>query len=169
MKSIATNLLLFVLVFMLSCAQTKNKQNAENVQQENKKLITHIYKMFETGDITMLEDIIHPDFIDHTQDQLIVQTGLEGLIELIRVNSTAFPELLVKVYNISAEGDMVYSHFNFSGKNTGMIHNSAPTQKFIDINGVDIIRVKDGKIIEHWGYWDTLKVLNQLGELEAVN
>ncbi len=123
-----------------------------------------IYRMFETGDITGIENYVSINMVEHTPDPLILQEGIEGLKEMIRLNHIAFPDLKMKVFNISAEGDLVYSHFNFSGANSGPIRESTPTMKFIDINGVDIIRVKDGKIVEHWGYWDTLKFINQFGE-----
>lgn len=160
----------FILIIFLlsSCTQIRNNDKARSALQENKNLLLAIYKMFESGDVDGIEDYVHPDFVDQTQDPLIIQTGIDGLKELIRINTVAFPDLKIKVYNISAEGDLVYAHFNMSGKNSGPIRNASPTMQHIDINGVDIIRVKDGKIIEHWGYWDTLKFINQLGEISSA-
>ena len=153
-----------ILILFSSCERKSFEQKSEERRQENKNIVGHIYKMFETGDLAGLENYVHQELIEHTPDPLIVPTGIEGVKELIQINRTAFPDLRMKVYNISAEGDMVYSHFNFKGTNTGMIRESHPTMKQIDIDGVDVMRIKDGKISEHWGYWDTMKFLNQLGK-----
>ncbi len=122
--------------------------------------------MFETGDLTDIENYVHNSMVENTPDPNILPTGIEGVKELIRTNYIAFPDMKVRVYNMSAEGDRMYVHFNFSGTNTGPIRNNGPTMKSINIDGVDIFRFKNGKIVEHWGYWDTLKFINQLGQDE---
>lgn len=120
--------------------------------------------MFESGDVSQLDKFVVKDMNEHTPDPLIIPTGIEGLKELIRVNHIAFPDLKIKVYNITGEGDLIYTHFNWSGTNTGPIRDAEPTMKSINIDGVDIIKIYNGKIIEHWGYWDAIKFLNQLGQ-----
>ncbi len=151
-------------VFLFSCSSQNQETHKEETVKANKLLLGNIYKMFETGDVSQIEKYIHVNMIEHTPDPMIVQTGIEALKELIRVNHIAFPDLKIKVYNISGEGDLIYSHFNWAATNTGPIRSDEPTMRSINIDGVDIIKVKDGKITEHWGYWDALKFLNQLGQ-----
>ncbi|TAH40971.1 MAG: hypothetical protein EYC69_09665 [Bacteroidetes bacterium] len=150
--------------FLFACSSQEHEKNRHDTVQANKLLLGYIYKMFETGDIDQIHKFVHVDMMEHTPDPLIVQTGIEGLKELIRVNHIAFPDLKIKVYNISGEGDFIYAHFNWAATNTGPIRSAEPTMRSVNIDGVDIIKVKDGKIVEHWGYWDALKFLNQMGQ-----
>lgn len=150
-------------ILLHSCSVGQDEKQKKRILEDNRNIIGHIYSKFESGDVNALDNYVDENLIEHTPDPLILQKGIDGLKELIRINHNAFPDLKIKVYNISVEGDLAYSHFNWRGTNTGPIRTSAPTMKIIDIDGVDIIRIKDGKIIEHWGYWDTLKFLNQLG------
>ena len=153
---------LFSLAILLIFVSCKSGSDHE-LMTGNKNVISAVYKIFETGDASKLEEYVHEELLEHTPDPMIVSTGIEGLKEFIRINHIAFPDLKVKVYNMTAEGDLVYVHFNFSGTNTGPIRNAKPTMRTIDIDGVDIVRIVDGKIAEHWSYWDTLKLTNQLG------
>jgi predicted ester cyclase len=148
------------LVFIfISC----DRRPDQEIKTANKNAVSSIYKMFESGDLSNLDEYVHKEMLEHTPDPMIIQTGIEGLKELIRINHIAFPDLKIKVYNMTAEGDLVYTHFNFSGTNTGPIHHAEPTFRSIDIDGVDIVKIVDGKIAEHWSYWDTVKFINQLG------
>ncbi len=158
------NISLLLIIFLSSCSSESERKLSDESLEENKRVIGNIYKMFETGDVSQIDKYVERDMNEHTPDPLIIPTGIEGLKELIRVNHIAFPDLKIKVYNITAEGDLVYAHFNWAATNTGPIREIEPTLRSIDIDGVDIIRIKDGKISEHWGYWDAIKFLNQLGQ-----
>ena len=63
---------------------------------------------------------------------------------------------------------MMYVHFNMKGTNTGGMGPDMPaTNKAMDVNGVDIIRFENGKAMEHWGYWEESKMMQQLGMAPA--
>ncbi|REJ82882.1 MAG: hypothetical protein DWQ44_01830 [Bacteroidetes bacterium] len=161
-------LFLILFAFLFSSCSDSNA-NQENKTELNKKTVSIIYGMFESGNTEGIENYVHPYMIDYTLDPAIMQKGIEGLVELISVNKQAFPDLKIKVYNMSAEGDYVYAHFNFNGTYTGSLGNIPSSGRKIDIDGVDVIRLKDGKIVEHWGYWDTQKFLIQMGRTNPDN
>lgn len=60
-------------------------------------------------------------------------------------------------------GDTVLAYFTTTGTNSGPFMGKPATNKTISFEGVDIIRVKNGKAVEHWGVYDNLKMMQQLG------
>jgi predicted ester cyclase len=62
-----------------------------------------------------------------------------------------------------AEGDKVVSRGSWTGPHTGPLGNIPPTGKKVTVSGIDIIRVANGKIVEHWEATDSLGLLTQLG------
>ncbi len=62
-----------------------------------------------------------------------------------------------------AEGDKVVSRGSWTGTHTGPLGNIPPTGKKVMVSGIDIIRVANGKIVEHWEATDSLGLLPQLG------
>jgi len=66
-----------------------------------------------------------------------------------------------------AEGDTVVVRGTTSGTQTGAMQGIPPTGKKFTISGIDIFRVVDGKIVEHWDAVDQLGMLQQLGVIPA--
>ncbi len=123
-----------------------------------------IYAMFSTGDATGMEDCIAQDFVEHSPPPPgITTTGMQGLKDMIPMMHTAYPDMKMTILSSAMNGDMAYVHYNQKGTNSGAMGPMPATGKAIDINGVDIIRWKDGKAVEHWGYWDETTMMQQLG------
>jgi predicted ester cyclase len=66
-----------------------------------------------------------------------------------------------------AEGDRVVTKKTFTGTHTAELNGIPPTGKRVSITYVDILRLRDGKIIEHWLSMDQLSFMQQLGVLPA--
>ncbi|WP_442796128.1 ester cyclase [Pelobium manganitolerans] len=77
----------------------------------------------------------------------------------------AFPDLKVEIYDQIAEGDKVTTRKAIVGTHTGVLMGIAPTGKQIKIDVIDIVRLKDGKYMEHWGI-NTLQTV--IAELKKV-
>lgn len=76
---------------------------------------------------------------------------------------TAFPDIVVTIDDIFAEGDKVVARCSIEAKHTGEMHGIAPTNSPVDFTGMAIVRVKNGKIVEAWNSFDFLKMSQQLG------
>jgi steroid delta-isomerase-like uncharacterized protein len=79
----------------------------------------------------------------------------------------AFPDSQVTVDDMIAEGDRVVTKKTFSGTHTAELNGIPPTGKRVSITYVDILRLRDGKIIEHWLSMDQLNFMQQLGALPS--
>ena len=71
------------------------------------------------------------------------------------VSECAFGEFL-------AEGDLVAFTWTLSGIHNGPLAGIAPTGKHLALSGINVERMKDGKIVEHWSQFDLEGVMGQI-------
>jgi steroid delta-isomerase-like uncharacterized protein len=76
---------------------------------------------------------------------------------------SAFPDSYVTIEDMIAEGDRVVTKKTFNGTHTGELNGIPPTGNRVSIQYVDIMRVRDGQIVEHWLSMDQLSFMQQLG------
>jgi predicted ester cyclase len=67
------------------------------------------------------------------------------------------------VEDIVAEGDKVVTRGTFSGTHKGEFMGINPTGKRISVGVIEILRIADGKMVEHWNLVDSLGMMQQLG------
>jgi predicted ester cyclase len=77
----------------------------------------------------------------------------------------AFPDCRFTIDDMIAEGDQVVTKKTFTGTHTADLNGIPPTGKRVTLQFVDIMRVRDGQIVEHWLAMDQLSFMQQLGVL----
>ena len=81
-----------------------------------------------------------------------MDNGPQGMIyffnEILR---PAIPDVKVEIHQQVAEGELVTTRKTISGTHTGTLLGIPASGKMISIDVIDIVRVKDGKYVEHWG------------------
>jgi steroid delta-isomerase-like uncharacterized protein len=87
----------------------------------------------------------------------------EGQKQRIASFHQGLPDVHLTLEDMVAEGDKVVFRINLHGTHTGTLLGVPPTGKQVTISAIDIARLADGKIVEHWGQMDTLGLLQQLG------
>jgi steroid delta-isomerase-like uncharacterized protein len=75
----------------------------------------------------------------------------------------AFPAVKATVEDLMADGDKVVARVSIRGTHQGAFRGIAPSGKQIEVTGINIFRIANGKLMEHWGLTDRLAVLQQLG------
>jgi predicted ester cyclase len=121
---------------------------------------TLIEEGFNHGHLDALHEIVAPDLIEH---QVGAEPGLDGLKSLIAGLRTPFPDLNLEVQSTATDGEMVWARLRARGNNTGPFYGRLATGRSMDITVIDVVRVADGRIVEHWGVADRLTMLEQLG------
>lgn len=76
---------------------------------------------------------------------------------------TGFPDEKVSIIDQFAKGDKVFTYFSWTGTHQGNFMGVAPTGKQVKVEGMDIWRVQDGKLIENWVIMDGMGLMIQLG------
>ncbi|TAH40972.1 MAG: hypothetical protein EYC69_09670 [Bacteroidetes bacterium] len=154
-----------ICTFLMSCS-TQTKDVVDDKPAMNKATMSKIYEAFNSGNTADLGNLVDANLIEHQPDPNIKETGLEGLKKTIDLYRSSFPDLKMNVLSMTAEGDLVTTHFNMSGTNSGPMGEMPATNKTMNIDGVDIIKFKDGKAVEHWGYYEEMKMMEQLGLMQ---
>ena len=122
-----------------------------------------VEKGFGNADMVVIDQFIHDNWIEH---QLTLQGGKEVLKKAILSLEKGFPNRIYELTNYSVNGDMVWVHYKFSAIHAGSFMGIEPTGKKITIDVMDIARIKDNQIVEHWGIPDRFTLLMQLGFLQ---
>lgn len=132
--------------------------------KNNKEIVTFFCEMvFNRHDLRVLDEIMRDDYIQHNAN---VPTGKEGFIRFFQATFQAVPDFKCNIKKVIAEGDLVAVYSATSGTHNGAWIGPAGTGNQLNYNVVDIFRVQDGKIAEHWDVADTFRLFQQAGALE---
>ena len=131
--------------------------------EENKAIIRKWVEAVNKQDLSLLDDLMAPNYFDHTR-----QEGMESYKQHLTIFYKGFPDYHVTIEDIIAEGDKVCVFIIFSGTNTGEYLGLLPTGKKISVKSLTIKRIVDGKIVEGWTVNDMLDFFNKLGIIEAT-
>jgi predicted ester cyclase len=116
------------------------------------------------GDFELFEDLFDDDFVDHTP-QPATTPDKDGVRVLYHRLREAFPDFHADIQWQSAAGDLVTTYKIYHGTQTGAFLGVAPTGRQVEFETVDVMRVVNGKITEHWGVGNLLKVMTQIGAI----
>jgi len=118
-------------------------------------------------DPARMDAFFTPNFINHLEapDLSSEHNTVERAKIAFREMFTAFPDLHVTIQDQVAEGDKVVTHKLFQGTHQGTFMGIAPTGRQITFAVIDILRLDNGKVVEHWAIQDRLALMQQLGIL----
>ena len=121
-----------------------------------------IERGFNNGDLDGLEEFVAHDIVEHQEGST---SGIDGLRTLITELRTAHPDLHLDIQDTATSGDTVWFRIRATGTNDGPMWGRPATGRPIDITVMDVMRVADGRMVEHWGVADRLAVLKQVGAM----
>jgi predicted ester cyclase len=114
------------------------------------------------GNEATFRELMSPDFVNRTAPPG-APTGPEGMLATFnRVLRPALPDLSVEIHDQVAEGDKVTTRKTIRGTHCGELFGIAPTGKRVEIDVIDIVRLANGRYVEHWGVNTLPSVLSVL-------
>jgi predicted ester cyclase len=135
---------------------TETSQAAHN--RDNSHII---YKAIETGDVSHLDSIIDKDFVDHAGEKGDVK-GIDSLKKMFAEMHHEINDLNIKEIANATDGDYNIALIEMTGTTAKpMMGMSAGTK--LDMKSVEVVKVKNGKAIEHWGYMDPKDMMKMMG------
>jgi steroid delta-isomerase-like uncharacterized protein len=130
--------------------------------EENKDIVRRYQDAYNNQDYDALDDLVATDV--STPNMISsVPRGLEGAKQVHQKTVTGMPDYHTAIEDLIAEDDKVVARVRITGTHTGDFYGIPPTGKRIDLSGIYIVRIADGRIVEHWGEENGVTVLRQLG------
>ena len=114
------------------------------------------------GNFNVFEELFADDFVDHTPQPNTSpdKTGVRKLYSYLRA---AFPDFHAEIHWQLADGECVTTYKTYYGTHIGLFLGIDPTLRKIHFESVDVMRVHNGKITEHWGVGNLLSLMQQIG------
>ena len=138
--------------------------------EENKALVRReIEELFNhTGDLDVAEEVYAPDFVGHDSTLPEDLNGVEAAREFAASFRSAFPDLTCTIEDQLAEGDKVVTRWRASGTHEGETEDLGPsTGNRMEITGISIERISEGKVVESWDSYDAMGMMQQLGHIPS--
>jgi steroid delta-isomerase-like uncharacterized protein len=141
--------------------------------EQNKAIMRRMLEAFNTGSTRTVAELFDRDINDRGK-RVGFEKSMQTAHPIKRVQTEimreqdAFPDREFKEEFLIAEGDLVVLHWTMTGTHRGGILGRPATGKKVQTSGTEIIRIKNGKIVEHMGD-DTGHVLDLLWQLDMLD
>ena len=116
----------------------------------------------------VFDELISSDYVGHDPALPEPIRGPQGAKDNFKQYSDAFEGAHITVKDQIAEGDAVATRWEGRGRHTGELMGVPPTGKEIVVEGLNLTRLRDGKIVEEWSNWDTIGMLQQIGAIPSA-
>ena len=125
-----------------------------------------IDEVWTNGDVGLLDQLHTPGFRDRTGNPGVTP-DTAGMKQFILRFRAAFPDAVITIEDMVAEGDRVAARWTMRGTHTGEFNGIPATGRPFTMAGFGLMRIQDGRIAELWHLEDDLAVLRQLGIIPA--
>ncbi|MEK6274516.1 MAG: ester cyclase [Actinomycetota bacterium] len=134
--------------------------------EENKAIVRRVNdEVWSEGHLDVIDELIADDFVATVVGAPEQIRGLQGFREFVVMYRTAFPDLRITVDEQFAEGETVITRWTAIGTNEGELMGMPATGKQATTAGININRISGGKLVEGWGLFDQLGLLQQIGAI----
>jgi steroid delta-isomerase-like uncharacterized protein len=124
-----------------------------------------LYDLINAGDIDGFGELLAEDFVEH-EEMPGLEPSKEGVKQLFHMYRAAFPDLRMEAQDVLVSGDKAVARVRATGTHQGEFLGIAATGRSVDVQLIDITRFgDDGLAREHWGVFDALAMMQQLGAI----
>ncbi|HKA23977.1 MAG TPA: ester cyclase [Candidatus Eisenbacteria bacterium] len=154
-----------VVILLAGCqskSSTESTPAVNTVAQANEAATRRMMEGIQNGDTTVVDSLVAESFVEH-QTMPGLAPDRAGLKAFITQWHAAFPDLQMKVNNMTADSSYVWVYSTMSGTMKGPLMGMKPTGKSFQIDAFDLIRIENAKCVEHWGAMNDAAMMTQLG------
>lgn len=130
--------------------------------EESKAVARAFFEEFSQGNLDAVADLMHADHVFHFP-LLPAPVDKDGHIAGQAAVKTAFPDYTMLVTEQIAEGDMVFNRLHITGTHEGEFMGRPGSGRTFEISTFNVMRIRDGQVLDEWDEFDTLDFLVQLG------
>nr|MDZ8003355.1 ester cyclase [Nostoc sp. DedSLP05]MDZ8100869.1 ester cyclase [Nostoc sp. DedSLP01] len=127
--------------------------------EQNKAIVLQCYKAYDQGNLEQAKELFAPNIVIDSLGPVI--HGRDEFFEYMKIIRSTFPDSYHTFEDVIAEDDKVVTRGTFTGIHRREYLGIPPTGKQVTISVVHIDRLRDGKVIEHWGLSDALSMMQQ--------
>jgi predicted ester cyclase len=135
--------------------------------EDNKRVVANFVEVCQNQhDLAAADEIFHPDFMNHyaPEGRQMAPTprpagGFQAFYGMLL---RAFPDATMEINEQLAEGDLVATRKTLRGTHRGEIWSLPPTGNRVELEFIDIFRIRDGKLAEHWTSMDIAALRKQM-------
>jgi steroid delta-isomerase-like uncharacterized protein len=133
---------------------------------EQNKLVAQRFgqQVWGRGDMQAADEVLEDDFVEHNPAPGQAP-GREGHKQVLKVWRAAFPDLTITADDVLADGDKVALRWTAHATHHDELMGMPATGRPVTLTGIDILRIVDGRIVERWGEFNGVEMLQQLGAL----
>jgi steroid delta-isomerase-like uncharacterized protein len=138
-------------------------------EEQNKQVaLRFTEQIWNNGNLDQIGEFVATNHKNHpTASAPDFGQGLQAFSQLVSMYRTAFPDTKLTIEDQIAEGDLVVTRWTASGTHRGELFGVPPTGNQVKVTGIFIDRISDGKIVESWGEYDALGMMQQVGAIPA--
>jgi len=164
MKKILILGLVSWVVVTTSCRPGTTTTVSDDAVEKNEAIVRSYFNdVWNKGQLGKLDTLLADDYINHTPSVPGPPPGPAGLKPIVAAIRRGFPDLHYEIKDIIATGDRVVARVVMTGTQTDTLFDIPPTGKKISVNQVNIEKIVNGRIAEHWRVTDELTMMKELG------
>lgn len=141
----------------------RSPERPESMQA--KDIALDFVNRLNSGDIAGAAALMAEDSVNHAA--VPEAQGRAGFVRIVGKVREAFPDMTYKVEDTLADGDRCFVRMTVTGTHTGTFNMNKlsvpPSGKRITFERMDLLRVANGRIVEHWMTHDLAAFARQLG------
>jgi steroid delta-isomerase-like uncharacterized protein len=134
------------------------------MSDDPKALLQRFYEGVSAGNLNVIDELLADDFVEH-EDFPGIEPNKEGVRQFFTLFRSSFPDLAMEAHEVVVEGDLLCVRGTMSGTHEGEFMGLPPTHKRFEFEGFDMVRIRDGLVTEHWGVFDSMAMMQQLGAI----
>jgi predicted ester cyclase len=132
--------------------------------EANKATSRRWIEAFNDGDTQGEADARAADFTAHPPASIETATlDSAAWVEFLGGFTEGFPDLQVIIEDSVADDRLCAQRIRFEGTHTGVFQGLPPTNRKVQFSGIEVNRMVDGKVAEHWVEMDQVSLMQQLG------
>ena len=134
--------------------------------KNNKEIVQYFGREFvSANNLAVYEEVVSKDFVDHTSPN----GNYDSMLATFQSLRAALPDMEVVIYRLIEEAGCVTSLKSLKGTHTGDSLFGIPADgKKIQIDLIDIIRLKDGQFVENWAFNNIADVISAVQQKKAI-
>jgi steroid delta-isomerase-like uncharacterized protein len=130
----------------------------------NKALVRRWFGELDRRNLAIIDELLPADYVDHNPPLPGMPPGREGVWQASLALAAAFPDAVHTIEDQMADGDKVMTRLTVRATFLGEMLGFQPTGNVVEVSGIAVHRIREGRLVEHWAHMDMAGFMRQIGE-----